>query len=93
MIVLITGASSGIGLETARQLMHKGVRVYACSRRGGIAEKAENDGEIIPVKMVKQILRKRMKLTIVPGLQYKLICTAFNIIPTRLSLWIVEKMY
>jgi len=267
--VLITGASSGIGLETARQLMHKGVRVYACSRRGGIAEKAENGiGEIIPVKMdvnseadvqrvvsailaendqldavicnagngiagaiedcseeeirqqmetnffgavktiqaclpvfrkqrhgkimltssvaaivplpyqafysagksavsifmqalqmevkqfgiqcctvfpgdtkteftasrkyaekalspdsvyaqkmkksvgkmekdeqngmsaafvarkmVKQILRKRMKLTVVPGLQYKLICTAFNIIPARLSLWIVGKMY
>ena len=50
--VLITGASSGIGLETARQLMHKGVRVYACSRRGGIAEKAKNGiGEIIPMKM------------------------------------------
>lgn len=50
-VVLITGASSGIGLETALQLMQKGVRVYSCSRRGGIAEKSENKGEIIPLKM------------------------------------------
>jgi short-subunit dehydrogenase len=50
--VLITGASSGIGLEVARQLMCEGVRVYACSRRGGIVEKAESGiGEIIPLKM------------------------------------------
>lgn len=51
-VVLITGASSGIGLEVAKQLMQKGVRVYSCSRRGGIAEESETGkGKIIPVKM------------------------------------------
>lgn len=51
-VVLITGASSGIGLETARQLMQKGVCVYAGSRRGGTPLKSEdNQGEIIPFKM------------------------------------------
>jgi len=51
-VVLITGASAGIGLAAAVQLMNKGVRVYAASRRGGIVIKAENGvGEIINVKM------------------------------------------
>lgn len=51
-VVLITGASAGIGLAAAVQLMNKGMRVYAASRRGGIAQKAiSGEGEIIHVKM------------------------------------------
>ncbi len=51
-VVLITGASAGIGLSAAQQLMNKGVKVYAASRRGGISQKAESgDGEIIHVKL------------------------------------------
>jgi len=51
-VVLITGASTGIGLSAAEQLMNKGVKVYAASRRGGVSQKAENGiGEIIHVKM------------------------------------------
>jgi len=51
-VVLITGSSAGIGLAAALQLMNKGIRVYAASRRGGIAQKAKNGtGELIPVKM------------------------------------------
>lgn len=51
-VVLITGASAGIGLSAAQQLMNKGVKVYAASRRGGNAEKSVNGtGELIHVKM------------------------------------------
>ena len=51
-VVLITGASAGIGLSAAVQLMNKGVRVYAASRRGGIPQKASvGVGELIHVKM------------------------------------------
>ena len=50
--VLITGASTGIGLSAAEQLMNKGMRVYAASRRGGVNQQAINGaGEIIHVKM------------------------------------------
>lgn len=35
---LITGASSGIGLATARLLLDKGIRVAGISRRGDVAE-------------------------------------------------------
>ena len=51
-VVLITGASAGIGLSLAEILMKKGMKVYAASRRGGIdVECAETGGQIIPVKM------------------------------------------
>jgi short-subunit dehydrogenase len=51
-IVLLTGASAGIGEATATLLMKKGVIVYGASRRGAQAQKDEiSKGEIIPVKM------------------------------------------
>lgn len=82
-VVLITGASAGIGLSAAVQLMNKGVRVYAASRRGGVSQKAQNGrGELIHVKMdvnqeeeialvVAQILRENSRLDAV-------ICNAGN---------------
>ncbi len=36
--VLVTGATSGIGLATAAALVDAGARVYAVARRGGLAE-------------------------------------------------------
>lgn len=51
-VVLLTGGSSGIGWEVARQLMNRGVRVYSASRRLGEAMKAsQGEGEIIPVQL------------------------------------------
>ena len=82
-VVLITGASAGIGLAAAVQLMNKGVKVYAASRRGGSTQKALNGvGELIPVKMdvnneeqiasaIAQILKENSRLD-------ALICNAGN---------------
>ena len=51
-IVLLTGASAGIGKATAEMLMQHGNKVYGASRRGGTAQKApQGSGEIIPVIM------------------------------------------
>ena len=51
-IVLLTGGSSGIGLEIAKQLMEKGIKVYSASRRLASPQKSiYGEGEIIPVKM------------------------------------------
>ncbi len=51
-IVLLTGASAGIGKATAELLMKNGVIVYGASRSSGVPQKDEQSGgEIIPVKM------------------------------------------
>ena len=50
-------------------------------------------GAAIARAMVRQLTRRRMKPVVVPGLQYKLICLALRIVPNRLKLWIVGKMY
>ncbi len=73
--VLLTGGSSGIGLETAKILMDKSYRVYSASRKGGgEAQKSKvSDGEIIPValdvndetaiaKIIQQIIDKNGEL-------------------------------
>ncbi|OIP84968.1 MAG: hypothetical protein AUK44_00785 [Porphyromonadaceae bacterium CG2_30_38_12] len=76
-IILLTGASAGIGKATAALLMAKGVIVYGASRSGGDAQKnTTTKGEIIPVKMdvnvesdiqavVKQIIDTHGKLDVV----------------------------
>lgn len=43
--------------------------------------------------MVRQITARRMKPVLIPGIQYKLICSLFNILPVRFRLWIVGKLY
>jgi len=44
-------------------------------------------------KMVNQIMSKRMKQILIPGVQYKLICGLFNVLPVRLRLWCVGQLY
>lgn len=51
-VVLLTGGSTGIGLQVANQLMDKNIRVYSASRRTAASCKSRNcPGEIIPVQM------------------------------------------
>lgn len=76
-IVLLTGASAGIGKATAALLMEKGVIVYGASRSGGERQRDEQSkGEIIPITMdvnkesdiqqvVKQIIDTHGKLDVI----------------------------
>ena len=49
-VILITGASSGIGFDTARTLARQGHRVYAAARRVDRMEPLKADG-VVPVRM------------------------------------------
>ena len=49
-IILITGASSGIGFDAARTLARQGHRVYAAARRVERMEPLKEDG-VVPVRM------------------------------------------
>lgn len=51
------------------------------------------DAKIVAKQMVDQVMSERMKVTVVPGFQYKVICWLFKILPTRISLWIVGLLY
>lgn len=50
MVVLITGASSGIGNEAARMLASKGHKVYAAARRTAMLEPLKEFG-IVPLRL------------------------------------------
>jgi len=50
MIIVLTGASAGIGKATATLLMNSGHTVYALSRRGGEDVSSSNGGAIIHIK-------------------------------------------
>jgi NAD(P)-dependent dehydrogenase (short-subunit alcohol dehydrogenase family) len=82
-VVLLTGASAGIGLATANLLMNAGAVVYAASRRGGENKKASvGEGQIINIALdvnneeslkmaVENIIKQQGKLDAV-------ICNAGN---------------
>ena len=50
-IVLLTGGSSGIGVETARMLAKAGMKVYAGSRRGTVPDDCQSLPGLIPAVM------------------------------------------
>lgn len=73
-VILITGASSGIGYDAARMLLHEGHRVYGAARRVDLMEPLRSLG-IEPLKMdvtddqsmregVEQVLQKEGRIDV-----------------------------
>lgn len=48
---------------------------------------------VVSKSMVKQLTKKRMKLRVIPGLSYRLICWAFGWLPMRFKIWVVGLLY
>ena len=51
------------------------------------------DAQVVAKQMVNQVMSNRMKVTVVPGFQYKVICWLFNRIPAATRLWVVGLLY
>jgi short-subunit dehydrogenase len=51
------------------------------------------DANIVAKKIVYQAMNKRMKVSVVPGIDYKIICFLFNRLPARIRLWVVGLIY
>ncbi|NDV59788.1 SDR family oxidoreductase [Bacteroides sp. 519] len=59
-------------------------------------EKDEKNGmeaKYVATKMAKQLLRKRMKAVVVPGIGYKVIYSIYNLFPLSFRLWVISKIY
>lgn len=59
-------------------------------------ERDEQNGmspAFVAKKIVRQVMKKRMKGTVVPGILYKLICGVIKFVPYRLRLWVIGKLY
>lgn len=62
----------------------------------GKMEKDEKHGmeaRFVAQKMAAQLLRKRMKSTVIPGAQYKIICHLLSLLPVRIRLLVVKWVY
>lgn len=62
----------------------------------GKMEKDELNGmeaKFIAKKITNQLIKNRMKIKVIPGFQYKFLCFIYNILPLKLKLWAVEKLY
>jgi short-subunit dehydrogenase len=62
----------------------------------GKMEKDEQNGmppEKIASAIVNQINRKKMSVSVVPRIDYKLICMLFRILPKKFALWVVSLLY
>ena len=62
----------------------------------GRMERDEQNGmspEAVAKVMARQLTRRKMKLQIVPGFQYKVICLLFGWLPLRFKLWIIALLY
>jgi len=49
--------------------------------------------DVIAKAMICQLTRKKMKIQVVPRIDYKIICWLFKHLPARASLWIVGLLY
>ncbi|MCD7899201.1 MAG: SDR family NAD(P)-dependent oxidoreductase [Bacteroides sp.] len=56
-------------------------------------ELAGMESSYVARKMVKELVKKRMRSIVVPGMQYKLIYTLSNILPVKWRLWGISKVY
>ena len=81
---------------TAKSQMEESPYLQSMKKAVQTMEKDELNGmeaKYVARKMANQIMRKRMKAIVIPGFNYKLIYSIYNLLPLRLRLWVISKIY
>ena len=80
-------AASQSEASAYRQVMARAVGVMEHDERNGMAPEA------VAAAVLRNLDRRHMRMRVVPGLSYQLLCLAMKLLPTWLKLWVIGKIY
>ncbi|MBO4369751.1 MAG: SDR family NAD(P)-dependent oxidoreductase, partial [Paludibacteraceae bacterium] len=90
-----TGFTSARKFTRASQLADSAYQ-EVMSRAVGVMEHDEQNGmpaSAVAKEVVRNLDRKQMRMRVIPGLSYKLLCLAMKLLPCSLKLWVIGKIY
>lgn len=83
---------------TAASMSYRNRTVYAAKMRQAVLrmeldEMIGMEPSVVARKIVKEVMKKKMKSVVIPGIKNKVIYTLSNILPVKWKQWAVSKVY